>query len=107
MMCEILYKIQSLFVILIGISPLLLGTATFAEIQNKLWEDTRLSVRIDKVERVSTIPHRNDPKRDLHPKKKDNDFVVINFSVPHIRNINSFGIKEFLLFDSKGGSFYI
>jgi hypothetical protein len=78
---------------------------------NKLWGDNKLSVRIDKVERLDTVPDKlKSPGYRYHPPKKGNNFVLIRFATPHIRNTNFIGLggrddDKSVLYDSKGVQF--
>jgi len=110
-MHSFLSKVLRTTTILFGIVGLIQDEAAFGENQKKLWGDSRLSVRIDKVERIDVVPEElKSPGYRYHPPKKGNDFVLIYFSTPQIRNTFFIGLggrndSKSLLFDSKGSQF--
>jgi hypothetical protein len=48
----------------------------------KIWEDERISITVDKVERADSFPERlRDPNYKYYPPEKGNDFVLIHIRV--------------------------
>jgi len=64
-------------------------TLSFAEEQGNLWEDDRISVRIDKIEKNDTYPTElRMPGYKYRPPKKGHVYLTVHFTITRIKNVH-------------------
>jgi len=78
---------------------------------DKVWEDGRISIKIDKIERSGSYPKVfRMPGRKYKPPKKGNEYLTIHFTVIRVENVflgmpNPSDPNNPILIDSEGNEY--